>query len=1063
MKDLYALFRQSLAGPARCCVAATLLLRRSPTRWSSTASARWPRPGRPAVRWSPRRRATRPTRTTPSARRSSASWSTTPTCSSRGPRRPATATTCSSTYGSNLGPEEPDLIDAIKERKAEIAEREGVDASRRAAGRGDRVRLGPRPRHLGRRTPSCRCRGSPRPTGSARTQVRRPGRRAHLGPDLGDARRAARQRPACSTSPSARLRGGLSDTMGAVDEARRGRLTVYLGAAPGVGQDLRDARRGAAAAASAAPTWSSATSRRTAASQRPRPSSRGSRWCRARWSPTAAATFTEMDTDAVLARKPDGGLRRRARAHQRARQPAREAGPGRRGDPRAPASTSSPPSTSSTSSRSTTRSSGSPASASARPCPDEVVRTADQIQLVDMSPEALRRRMAHGNIYKAEQIDASLTSYFRVGNLTALRELALLWLADRVDDALDDYRRAHRIEEPWPAKERIVVAVTGGPESETLIRRGARLAQRAAGLRAARGARDRHRRPARNADERRLARAQQLVASLGGTFHSVVGEDVSAAVVDFAAGANATMIVVGVSRHGRLRRLFTGTTGDRIASLAGSIDVHLVTHDEVARRRAAATAALAALPRPPGRRLGRGGRAAGAADRGCCTASTTPTSCRWPCCPARRAPSLVALVGGLLPALLARGRRVPARSTGSSRRRSARSPSPSRRTSLALLVFVAVAAGGRDGRGPGLAPGRRRRCAPAPRRPPWARCPGRCSPARTPPRRSSSGSARRSARTPSRCSKQRPGGLGRAGRRPAAPCAVHPRRGRHPGPGRRRPRARALRRAAARERPAGARGVRGADRAGAGVPAAARARRAGRGPRARRGHLDGAAARGLARPADAAGHDARLRRRAARAAASRRGRPARAGRVRSSQSDRAARAADRQPARPVPAADRAAPPGAARPQPRRGAAARGRPATRRTPSRSRSRSPRRWCSPTPACSSGWSPTWSATPSASRAGHAGAGAGARAAGHGRGAWWSTAGPASRPTQRERMFEPFQRLDDTSAGGLGLGLAVARGLTEAVGGTLSAEDTPGGGLTMVLVAPRGTATAARAAAS
>ena len=214
--------------------------------------------------------------------------------------------------------------------------------------------------------------------------------------------------------------------------------------------------------------------------------------------------------------------------------------------------------------------------------PDEIVRTADQIQLVDMSPEALRRRMAHGNIYRPDNIDASLTSYFRIGNLTALRELALLWLADRVDDALGDYRRAHRIEEPWPAKERIVVAVTGGAESETLIRRGARLAQRAAGtdlLAVHVISNDGLRSP----DERRLDRAQQLIASLGGTFHSVVGEDVSAAVVDFASGANATMIVVGVSRHGRWRRLFTGSTGDRIASLAGSIDVHLVTHDEVAR------------------------------------------------------------------------------------------------------------------------------------------------------------------------------------------------------------------------------------------------------------------------------------------------------------------------------------------------------------------------------------------------------------------------------------------------------------------------------------------------
>ena len=94
--------------------------------------------------------------------------------------------------------------------------------------------------------------------------------------------------------------------------------------------------------------------------------------------------------------------------------------------------------------------------------PDAVVRAADQVQLVDMSPEALRRRLAHGNVYRAEQIDASLTSYFRVGNLTALRELALLWLADRVDDALDDYRREHHIQAPWPARERVVVAITGG-------------------------------------------------------------------------------------------------------------------------------------------------------------------------------------------------------------------------------------------------------------------------------------------------------------------------------------------------------------------------------------------------------------------------------------------------------------------------------------------------------------------------------------------------------------------------------------------------------------------------
>jgi len=103
--------------------------------------------------------------------------------------------------------------------------------------------------------------------------------------------------------------------------------------------------------------------------------------------------------------------------------------------------------------------------------PDEVVRRADQIELVDMSPEALRRRLAHGNVYAADKVDAALANYFRVGNLTALRELALLWLADRVDEGLERYRAEHGIDAPWPARERVVVALTGGPEGDVLLRR----------------------------------------------------------------------------------------------------------------------------------------------------------------------------------------------------------------------------------------------------------------------------------------------------------------------------------------------------------------------------------------------------------------------------------------------------------------------------------------------------------------------------------------------------------------------------------------------------------------
>jgi len=81
--------------------------------------------------------------------------------------------------------------------------------------------------------------------------------------------------------------------------------------------------------------------------------------------------------------------------------------------------------------------------------PDAIVRRAEQIEIVDLTPEALRRRMAHGNIYAADKIDASLSNYFRVGNLSALRELALLWLADRVEDSLQRYLDDHAIDQTW--------------------------------------------------------------------------------------------------------------------------------------------------------------------------------------------------------------------------------------------------------------------------------------------------------------------------------------------------------------------------------------------------------------------------------------------------------------------------------------------------------------------------------------------------------------------------------------------------------------------------------------
>jgi two-component system sensor histidine kinase KdpD len=209
--------------------------------------------------------------------------------------------------------------------------------------------------------------------------------------------------------------------------------------------------------------------------------------------------------------------------------------------------------------------------------PDDVVRSADQIELVDMSPESLRRRMSHGNIYPAERVDAALSNYFRPGNLSALRELALLWLADRVDETLERYRASHGISEPWPTRERIVVALTGGPESETVLRRAAQIASRGAGseLFACHVSRPDG---LVDADPEALAAQRKLVKELGGVMHEVAGSDVAESILDFARGVNATQIVLGTSRRTGLARLTRRGVGELVAAGSGDIDVHLVSH-----------------------------------------------------------------------------------------------------------------------------------------------------------------------------------------------------------------------------------------------------------------------------------------------------------------------------------------------------------------------------------------------------------------------------------------------------------------------------------------------------
>lgn len=207
--------------------------------------------------------------------------------------------------------------------------------------------------------------------------------------------------------------------------------------------------------------------------------------------------------------------------------------------------------------------------------PDSIVRAADSIDFVDIDPEALRRRMAHGNIYPPEKIDTALANYFRVGNLGALRELALLWMTDRVDEDLAAYRERHGISEPWETKERIVVALSGAPGGEHLVRRAARMAARIHGevigvhVRASDGL--------VRAEPVGLETQRRLLGELDGRYAEISDVDEAQALVKFARAENATQLIMGASHRPRWYELLHGSVINRVIRDAAPIDVHVIS------------------------------------------------------------------------------------------------------------------------------------------------------------------------------------------------------------------------------------------------------------------------------------------------------------------------------------------------------------------------------------------------------------------------------------------------------------------------------------------------------
>jgi two-component system sensor histidine kinase KdpD len=113
--------------------------------------------------------------------------------------------------------------------------------------------------------------------------------------------------------------------------------------------------------------------------------------------------------------------------------------------------------------------------------PDNIIDHASEVELVDLPPEELIKRLREGKVYVSEQIGRAIDEFFRKGNLTALRELSMRAAAERVDEQVRSYMGEHAISGPWPTTERVVVAMSAGPEGASLVRAGRRLAAQLGG------------------------------------------------------------------------------------------------------------------------------------------------------------------------------------------------------------------------------------------------------------------------------------------------------------------------------------------------------------------------------------------------------------------------------------------------------------------------------------------------------------------------------------------------------------------------------------------------------
>ncbi|RPI99129.1 MAG: sensor histidine kinase KdpD, partial [Chloroflexi bacterium] len=211
--------------------------------------------------------------------------------------------------------------------------------------------------------------------------------------------------------------------------------------------------------------------------------------------------------------------------------------------------------------------------------PDALLEQADEVEMVDLSPEDLLQRLKEGKVYVPQQAERAMQSFFRKGNLLALREIALRRTADRVDDQMQIYRRDHAITQPWPAGERIMVSVSPSPLSRRLIRAAKRMAT---GLHAewlAVYVETPARASMSDEDRQRVIQTLRLAEQLGAETVTLTGERVSDELLAYARRRNVSKIIVGKPLHPRWRDVLFGSVLDEMVRGSGHIDVYVISGD----------------------------------------------------------------------------------------------------------------------------------------------------------------------------------------------------------------------------------------------------------------------------------------------------------------------------------------------------------------------------------------------------------------------------------------------------------------------------------------------------